>query len=118
MVHETTDEKLVEVYQQINQVHWDGKLPAIPVMFGKLPKRAVGHTKFLKIKGKRGYFPVSIIIDEALKPAKMFIFVYTTLMHEAAHIGGGFKLNCERRGGAWDRLIDRLFAAGAYRGML
>ena len=108
-----TNTRLKHWYKVFNRKYFKNELPNLEVKFSKeLPDQMMGGSRWNRKRGKDASFN-AIWINWAHR--KGTVIAIQTLLHEMCHIAIGPRYN---HGTRFHKQIDRLYKAGAYKGLL
>lgn len=109
---------LREDYETCNRLYFGNKLPKLPIKWGDLPGTVVGRTRYQRPHGtRRRWTPVEIVIDRVIRRPYLASTTQSILLHEMAHVKLGVGIDCEVKGGAFDKEMLRLAMMGAFQGL-
>ena len=110
-----TNRTLRLFFDRMNRAYWGGRLDAASVRFTKLPKKVLGRSATIYVRGKDFDTCYVGAIGVSTQLQQIPVFAIFTLAHEMVHLAKP-KAKCRsNRPTAFHREFKRVLDAGLYR---
>ena len=109
-----TNHTLRLFFDRMNRAYWGGRLCASRVRFTKLPKKVLGKSKTIYVRGKDHDTCYVGTVEVSNRLQEIPVFAILTLAHEMVHLARP-KAKCQsNRPTAFHREFKRILDAGLY----
>jgi hypothetical protein len=95
------------MYERLNHVYFDGRLPAVPIRLSNRMSRRFGHVHYGRGRtGTRVIEEIALNVDLMMKGNEKHLL--DTLLHEMSHVEAWVFLGHRDHGAVWRRIAERV----------